>query len=107
MYAWYVSFSPTAGMVDGGIWKSLNGGASGTPISDAAITNCGDVDGCGVEQGAYDLELLAVPDGAATDLYASAINLYKCEITTANPACAALPFMNLTHAYGCDPVSAP
>jgi hypothetical protein len=107
MYAWYISLSSTGSAMDGGIWRSGNRGVSWTPISDAAITNCGDVDGCGVEQGAYDLELLAVPDGAATDLYAGAINLYKCEITTANPACAALPFMNLTHAYGCDPVSAP
>ncbi len=107
MYAWYVSLSSTGSPVDGGIWQSLNGGASWTALSDSGITNCGDVDGCGVEQGAYNLELLAVPDGAATDVYAGAINLYKCAITTANPTCAALPFMNLTHVYGCDPVSAP
>ncbi|MGB8061687.1 MAG: hypothetical protein WCF26_07320 [Candidatus Sulfotelmatobacter sp.] len=107
MYAWYVALSSTGNPVDGGIWQSLNGGASWTALSDSGITNCGDVDGCGVEQGAYNLELLAVPDGAATDLYAGAINLYKCAITTANPTCAALPFMNLTHVYGCDPISAP
>ena len=107
MYAWYVSLSPTGIVMDGGIWQSLNAGASWTLISDAGITNCGDVDGCGVEQGFFDLELLAVPDGAATDLYAGGINLYKCQITSANPTCAAAPFMNLTHVYGCDPVSAP
>jgi len=107
MYAWYVSLSSTGGPADGGIWQSLNGGASWMAISDGGITDCGDVDGCGVEQGAYNLELLAVPDGAATDLYAGAINLYKCEITSANPTCAALPFLNLTHVYGCDPISVP
>ena len=107
MYAWYIALSSTGSTVDGGIWRSLNGGASWTALSDAGITNCGDVAGCGVEQGAYNLELLAVPDGAATDVYAGAINLYKCAITTANPTCAVLPFMNLTHVYGCDPVSAP
>ena len=107
IYAWYVALSSTGIPTDGGIWKSGNAGASWTALSDSSITNCGDVDGCGVEQGAYNLELLAVPDGAATDVYAGAINLYKCAITTANPTCAALPFMNLTHVYGCDPVSAP
>ena len=107
MYAWYVSFSSTGSYVNGGIWQSLNGGVSWTALSDTGITNCGDVDGCGAEQGSYNLELLAVPDGAATDVYAGAVNLYKCTITTANPKCAALSFMNLTHAYGCDPISAP
>lgn len=105
MYAWYIALS-SGGTVDGGIWQSLNGGASWTPMSYSGITNCGDVEGCGVGQGAYNLELLAVPDGAATDLYAGAVNLYKCTITSANPTCAAIPFMNLTHVYGCDPISA-
>jgi hypothetical protein len=50
---------------------------------------------------------MAVPNGAATDLYAGAINLYKCGITSQNPTCAASPFMNLTHVYGCDPIGAP
>ena len=107
MYAWYVSFSLGGSVVDGGIWQSSNAGASWTAISESGITNCGDVDGCGVEQGFFDLELLAVPDGAATDLYAGAVNLYKCQITSANPTCTVAPFLNLTHVYGCDPVSAP
>jgi hypothetical protein len=107
MYAWYISLTSNGTEVDGGIWQSLNGGASWTSISDTAITNCGDVEGCGVQQGSYNLELLAVPDGSATDLYAGAINLYKCSITTLNPTCASSPFLNLTHAYGCDPAGAP
>jgi len=60
-----------------------------------------------VQQGSYNLELLAVPNAAATDLYAGAINLYKCHITSQNPTCTATPFMNLTHVYGCDPIGAP
>ncbi|MGA8342276.1 MAG: hypothetical protein WB781_10095 [Candidatus Sulfotelmatobacter sp.] len=107
MYVWYIYLDSTGNPVDGGIWQSFNGGASWTSISDTTITNCGDVYGCGVQQGSYNLELLAVPNGAATDLYAGAINLYKCGITTQNPTCSATPFMNLTHVYGCDPIGAP
>lgn len=106
MYAWFVYY--IAGeLIDGGIWQSLNGGASWTQISGSGITTCGDPVGCGVEQGSYNLELLATPNGAATDLYAGSINLYKCSINSQNPTCAASPFMNLTHCYGCDPISAP
>ena len=107
MYAWVVSLTGSGNPVDGGIWQSLNGGASWTSISDNTITNCGDIYGCGVQQGSYNLELLAVPSGGATDLYAGAINIYKCSITTQNPSCAGSPFMNLTHVYGCDPIGAP
>jgi hypothetical protein len=107
IYVWFIYLSATGESVDGGIWRSANGGASWTQISDAAISNCGDFYGCGVQQGAYDLELLAVPNGADTDLYAGAVNLYKCGITTQNPTCAATPFLNLTHVYGCAPVASP
>jgi hypothetical protein len=108
MYVWFVSLSSAGDPVDQGIWQSTNGGASWTQMSDSGILNCGDSDGCGVEQGFYNLELLAVPNGgSATDLYAGAINLYKCSINASNPACSGVPFMNLTHVYGCDPLSAP
>ena len=108
MYAWYVYLAANGTTLDGGIWQSLDGGASWTAISEAGITNCGDPEGCGVQQGTYNLELLAVPFGTATDLYAGALNLYKCSISaTLNPTCASLPFMNLTHVYGCVPISAP
>ncbi|HTW58599.1 MAG TPA: hypothetical protein VMD99_10730 [Terriglobales bacterium] len=106
MYAWYIYLSggePT----DGGIWQSLNGGSSWNAISDTGITNCGDIDGCGVQQGAYNLELQAMPNGAGTDLYAGAINLYKCSINSQNPVCTSPSFLNLTHVYGCDPLAAP
>ena len=107
MYAWYVYFSSDGSLADGGIWRRLSGGTTWTPISDNGVMNCGDIAGCGVEQGAYNLALLAVPNGAATDLYAGAVNLYKCSINTLNPACASSPFMNLTHVYGCVPIAAP
>lgn len=107
MYVWFISLDSSGQLVDGGIWQSLNGGATWTRISEAGITNCGDDSGCGVEQGYYNLELLAVPNGSATDLYAGAINLYKCSINSANPTCNTNPFINLTHVYGCMPIAAP
>ena len=107
MYVWFVSLSSTGDPVDQGIWQSTNNGASWIRVTDTGILNCGDSDGCGVQQGFYNLELLAVPNGtSATDLYAGAINLYKCSINVSNPACSGVPFMNLTHVYGCEPLSA-
>ncbi len=107
MYVWFLSLSSTGSVVDGGIWQSVNGGASWNSISDSGITNCGDFEGCGVEQGSYNLELLAMPNASGTDLYAGAINLYKCAVNSQNPSCTSSPFMNLTHVYGCDPIGAP
>src|SRR3984885_4276240 len=107
MYAWFISLDSNGNPVDHGIWQSINGGASWISINDSGIINCGDFSGCGVEQGFYNLELLAVPNGtSATDLYAGAINLYKCSISSINSNCSGTPFMNLTHAYGCDPLGA-
>jgi hypothetical protein len=103
MYFWYVDGNST----DQGIWKTTTGGGSWTELNDAGITNCGDVlGGCGTTQGIYNLSLAAVPDGQTTDLYAGAVNLYKCRITTASPGCggsAPDTFVNLTHAFGCPP----
>jgi hypothetical protein len=107
MYVWYISLDSSGLPVDGGVWQSLNGGTSWTAINDSGIANCGDTVGCGVQQGPYNLELLAVPNGsAATDLYAGAVNLYKCSINSANPTCNTAAFINLTHAYGCIPIAA-
>jgi hypothetical protein len=107
IYTWVVALDTTGNELDGGIWASNNGGSSWTQISDTGITNCGDGtnNGCGVNQGSYDLELGAVPNGTATDLYAGAINLYKC--TVANPSAPTCSFLNLTHVYACSPASAP
>jgi hypothetical protein len=106
MYVWFVSPDSSNNPVDQGIWLSTNSGASWTQVSDSGIIDCGDSNGCGVEQGFYNLELLAVPNGtSATDLYAGAINLYKCSISVINTSCATTPFINLTHVYGCNPLS--
>jgi hypothetical protein len=116
MYAWFVSLDSNGNPVDQGIWLSTNSGTSWTQINDSGIIDCGNEPGCGVDQGTYNLELLAVPNcpngaqtcpGNPTDLYAGAVNLYKCSITSINPTCANTPFVNLTHAYGCDPLGAP
>src|ERR1022692_1619651 len=97
MYVWFVSLDSTDNLVDQGIWQSLNAGVTWTQISDSGIANCGDTDGCGVQQGFYNLELLAVPNcpngaqtctGNPTDLYAGAINLYKCSVSSINSTCA-------------------
>jgi len=104
MYAWYVDGEDN----DQGIWKTTDGGNSWRQLNGAGITNCGDQIGCGTEQGSYNLELAAVPDGGATDLYAGAINLYKCQITSASPNCGGSgsnTFFNLTHAYGCSTIA--
>jgi hypothetical protein len=107
MYVWFVSLNSIGDPVDQGIWQSTNGGASWTAINDSGIIVCGDSYGCGVAQATYNLELLAVPNGTtATDLYAGTINIYKCSINSSNPACAGTPFLNLTHVYGCSPLSA-
>jgi uncharacterized membrane protein len=108
MYVWFVSLDSNGNPVDQGIWQSENSGVSWTQINDGGIINCGDVSGCGVEQGSYNLALLAVPNGTgtATDLYAGAINLYKCSLSSINSTCSTTPFLNLTHVYGCDPLSA-
>ena len=84
MYFWYVDGNST----NQRIWRTKDSGANWTQLNDAGITNCGDLlGGCGTEQGIYNLELAAIPDGQTTDLYAGAVNLYKCRITTASPSC--------------------
>jgi len=108
LYAWYVDAYDN----DQGIWESTNGGTTWTELDDTGITECGDQTGCGTQQGSYNLTLAAVPNGQATDLYAGAVNLYKCTITSVFPTCspngsppppADMTFQNLTHAYGCAP----
>ncbi len=106
IYAWFVDGSDN----DGGIWKSIDSGLSWTPLNDFGITACGDaLDGCGTEDGSYNLTLAAVPSGnnvGQTDIYAGAINLFKCTTTAAEPDCSGVAthtFLNLTHVYGCVP----
>jgi hypothetical protein len=107
MYVWYVD----ANDFDQGIWESKDGGNTwATQISETGMISCGDQFGCGTQQGTYNLELAAVPNGnsGVTDLYAGTINLYKCEITNNSPTCSGSgsnTFLNLTHAYGCSAIA--
>ena len=114
MYAWVVDVQPDINgnpvPVDEGIWQTTTGGTTPwTQIPDNGITNCGDNafghgnSGCGVEQGYYNLELAAIANGSvATDLYAGAINLYKCTLA-GGTTCTQGDWINLTHVYGCNP----
>ena len=115
MYVWVVDVQPddngNPAPTDEGIWQSTTGGTSWTQIPDNGITNCGDSafgpnSGCGVEQGWYNLDLAAIPDAAGTDIYAGAINLYKCTLA-GGTTCTQGDWINLTHAYGCSPLAAP
>ena len=121
MYVWVVDVQPDAygnpTPADEGIWQSTTGGATWTQIPDNGITNCGDSafgpnSGCGVEQGWYNLELSAIPDppppnSTGTDVYAGAINLYKCTLEPGTTTCLQGDWINLTHVYGCSPLGAP
>ncbi len=63
-----------------------------------------------MEQGWYNLELSAIPNGAGeTDVYAGAVNLYKCTLVLGQqpPVCNLSDWFNLTHVYGCSPLAAP
>src|SRR5215470_6482120 len=69
MYAWVVYLDSAGNETDGGVWQTLNGATSAwTQINDDGITNCGDpgLGGCGVQQGTYNLELAALPNGSST-----------------------------------------
>ncbi len=112
MYFWFVNLTGSGDeveAVDEGIWRSTDGGNSWRQIDETGIANCGDPGnlGCGVDEGYYNLALAAVPDGQATDLYAGAVNLFKCQLLSGSQTCATLDsnfpdqWINLTHAYGC------
>ncbi len=117
MYVWVVDVQTdnngNPAPVDEGIWRSTTGGTSWTHIPDNGITNCGDSalgpdnSGCGVEQGYYNLELAAGPNASGTDIYAGAINLYKCTIASGGTICTQGDWINLTHVYGCSRLGAP
>lgn len=106
IYVWWIQYPST----HRGVWKSTNGGASWTKLTDTGFTNCGDNSGCGGTQTFFNMTLLAVPNTANnnwTDLFLGGVNIYKCTIdpvTPANSNCGGSTepyrFMNLTHVYG-------
>ena len=113
VYFWFIRSRRSGDVIDEGIWKSVNGGAW-AQIDETGITNCGDAGnlGCGVDQGYYNLEIAALPDGGqATDLYAGAVNLFKCELLGGSQTCTTLDtnlpnqWINLTHVYGCSAIA--
>jgi len=111
MYVWVVDAQSSE--IDDGIWRTTNGGTAWTQIPDNGITNCGlggdsgGDQGCGVQQGVYDLELAAVPNSTGTDVYAGTINIYKCHLASGASSCSTIDtnvpndWINLTHVYGC------
>jgi len=103
MYFWFVDINDN----DEGIWRSTDGGQTWIQIDETGLTNCGDTYGCGTTQGFYNLEISAVPDGpSATDLYAGAVNLFKCTLTDAHSTvCNGNDWLNLTHVYGCPSIA--
>ena len=106
LYLWFVNLDSSGHVIDEGIWRSLSGG-NWSQISEAGLDNCGDANGCGVTQGTYNLAIAALPDGTGiTDLYAGAVNLYKCRLLNSQTVCSTLDanlpssWLNLTHVYG-------
>ena len=119
MYLWFVNAPSTnpPGEVDGGIFRTLDGGQTWTSLHTGGgsdgISSCGDGSSCGTSQGGYNLYMAAVPnpspnDPNQTDVYAGAINIYKCTIPGSNKATSTCStWLNLTHAYSCTPTAAP
>ena len=62
MYAWFVSLDSNGSTSRRRHLAKHERRRVVDSISDTGITNCGDSFGCGVEQGSYNLELLAVPN---------------------------------------------
>ncbi len=114
LYVWYVD--PTS--ADQGIWLTTDAGTTWTQLDETGITDCGDLfGGCGTDEGAFNFALAAVPNCppsdpncGVTDLYAGAVNLFKCELSSVFPTCSpngnpppSATWLNLTHVYGCPP----
>ncbi len=96
--------------VNGGVYVLQSDGGTWSAMGRAGIDGCGDAGsaGCGTEQGKYNLYMSAVPNGANTDLYVGAVNIYKCARSASNPLCTNNgSWLNLTHVYGCTPFGAP
>lgn len=104
MYAWIVDATDS----DRGMFQSRDGGGTWSPVPNGGMTsNCGESapssQACGSAQGTYNLALAAVPNGSSTDLYAGAVNIFKCRVDVPSDT-SSCNFVNLTHVYGCSPI---
>lgn len=92
----------------GGIYRlnlnnvSLPDDDTWTQLGQARIDDCGDIDGCGLQQATFNLRLKAVPNLDKTDLYLGTVNIFKCTIANGATCANASDWKNLTHAYGCE-----
>jgi hypothetical protein len=102
MFLWIVDNTDT----NRGMFSTSDGGATWTSLDVTGINSCGDATGCGSSQGGYNLTLAAVPVGGGIDLYAGAVNLFKCSMSSPGGACTGA-WKNLTHVYGCTPLAKP
>ncbi|MBV9086867.1 MAG: exo-alpha-sialidase, partial [Acidobacteriaceae bacterium] len=101
MFVWFVDNTDK----NQGIYVTTDGGATWAALDVSGINSCGDSAGCGTAQGGYNLALAALPaGGGAIDLYAGAVNLFKCSMSSASATCAGA-WKNLTHVYGCSPLA--
>jgi hypothetical protein len=110
MYFWFID----PFLQDKGIWQSLDGGTSWKQLQPASQCNL-DPDTqnppCGMRQPFYNLELSAMPNGTATDLYAGLVNLYKCRVNNGTQSCATIDsglpnsWINLTQVYTCPSIA--
>jgi hypothetical protein len=110
MYFWFID----PFLQDQGIWQSLDGGTSWKqlqPTSQCTLDPDTQNPPCGMLQPFYNLELSAMPNGTATDLYAGLVNLYKCRVNTGTQSCATIDsnlansWINITKVYTCPSIS--
>lgn len=95
------AFTVDASNGDQGIWRdscAVVGGSCASAISFATKLNAGPLEtGGAIPQGDYDLSLTAMASGSSTLLFAGALDLYRCSLTTAATGAGGCAFRNTTH----------
>ena len=95
------AFTVDAANGDQGIWRdscALTGGSCAGAIAFATKLNAGPLEtGGAILQGDYDLSLTAMASGSSTLLFAGALDLYRCSLTTAASGAAGCAFRNTTN----------
>jgi hypothetical protein len=107
-YFWFID----GNLQDQGIWQSLDGGTTWNQMPGKCTLDPDSQNPpCGMRQPFYNLELGAVPNGSATDLYGGLVNLYKCRVNSGTHACATIDanhtnsWINLTQVFTCPSIS--